>query len=69
MNVFEQLNCREDREYKGLYYHDKLPFEMSDNNGFLRLQVNLEYCVSDSKIPLTKENLQKLIDTFNPNGG
>jgi hypothetical protein len=68
MNVFEQLGCREDREYKGLYYHDMLPFEMSDNDGFLRLEIHLEYLVSDKKIPLTKDNLQRLINSFNPDG-
>jgi hypothetical protein len=68
MNVFEKTGCREDSDYKGIYYHKNLPFELSDNNGFLMLQVTLEYVVSNNKIPTTEESIKKLIDTFNPNG-
>ena len=66
MSLFEQVGCVEDSEYKGVYYHNLLPFSMSENDGFIKLSVNLEYCISDKTIPLTKENLQNLINSFNP---
>ena len=66
LNVFEQLGCKEDSEYKGLYHHDKLPFDMYNDDGMLALKINMEYRIDKGKIPLTKDNLQKLIDSFNP---
>ena len=69
MNVFEQLGCKEDSEYKGLYTHPRLPFSMNDDKGLLALRVNLEYRIDKGKIPLTKENLINLINSFDPNGG
>lgn len=65
-NIFEQLNCKEDGEYKGIYYHPKLPFELSEINGMLSLSYNLEYTLSQGRIPVTKVNLLNLIAAFNP---
>ena len=66
MNIFEKLGCKHDSEFEGLYHHDKLPFEMYEDNGNLALSYELEYRMDNGKIPLTEDNLINLINAFNP---
>ena len=66
MNIFEQLGCIEYSEYKGVYHHDKLPFELVEEDGFITVYVMLQYVVSQKKIPYTKKALENLIAAFNP---
>jgi len=65
-NIFEIAGCIENNEYKGLYTHKNLPFDMTGHDGFLGLYIALEYRVDEEKIPLTLENLTNLINAFNP---
>lgn len=65
-NTFFTCGFKEDSEYTGLYTHPKLPFYVSEERGFLTVNVNLEYPISSGRIPATIENLQNLIKAFNP---
>lgn len=65
-NIFEQAGCTPIPDSKGWYTHELLPFEMYESEGFIKLEVNEEYTITDRSIPATLENLQSLIKAFNP---
>lgn len=39
-------------------------FELSEENGFLKISVNMEYVVSEGIIPATNESIESLLKAF-----
>ncbi len=65
--VFIEAGCEPvGSDYKGLYKHEKLGFNLLEEKGFLKLLIDLDYYIDENKIPFTKINILNLIKAFNP---
>lgn len=63
----EQIFDEWGEAYEFSYYErEDLPFYVWEDDGFIVVNIGMEYRIDESKIPLTEKNLNRLVKAFNP---
>lgn len=64
--LFIRNGFKKDSE-RNYYYHPLLPFELYEENGYLKIMINSgEYYLDNNKIFFSEMNIKNLIKAFNP---